>query len=86
MADFQQKDWTTEFGLVSGEEILPPHAPEPRGIRFVIRAKVDADHGGDSVTRQLKTNFIVYLNLSPVYWLSKKQASVESPSFGIAMK
>ena len=54
-----------------------------------LRAKVDADHAGDTVTRRSQTSFLVYLNCSPIYWSSKKQTSVESSSFGsefIAMK
>ena len=63
--------------------------PEPRGQGFTMRAKVDADHAGDTVTRRSRTGFLVYLNCSPIYWSSKKQTSVESSSFGsefIAMK
>jgi hypothetical protein len=45
-------------------------------------AKVDANHAADTVTRRSRTGFLVFLNSAPVYWLSKKQASVESSSFG----
>jgi hypothetical protein len=54
-----------------------------------MRAKVDADHASDTITRRSRTGFLVYLNCSPIYWSSKKQNSVESSSFGsefIAMK
>ena len=54
-----------------------------------MRAKVDADHASDTVTRRSRTGFFVYLNSSLVHWSSKKQTSVESSSFGsefIAMK
>jgi hypothetical protein len=88
--DFERRDWTTsEFGHVQGKEELPPDAPQPRGLGFVMRAKVDSDHAGDSVTRRSHTGFFVFLNCALVYWLSKKQTSVESSSFGsefIAMK
>ena len=63
--------------------------PEPRGQGFTMSAKVDADHAADTVTRRSRTGFLVYLNSALVYWLSKKQISVESSSFGskfIAMK
>jgi hypothetical protein len=56
--------------------------PEPRGQGFVINVKVDADHASDTVTRRSRTGFFVYLNCAPVYWLSKKQTSCESSSFG----
>ena len=63
--------------------------PEPRGLGFIMRAKVDADHASDTMTRHSRTGFLVYLNYAPIYWWSKKQNSVESSSFGsefIAMK
>ena len=54
-----------------------------------MRAKVDADHAGDTVTRRSRTGFMIFLNRSLVYFSSKKQTSVESSSFGsefVAMK
>jgi hypothetical protein len=87
---FERKDWTSsEFGHVDGKEELPPNAPTPRGLGFTITAKVDADHASDTLTRRSRTGFLVYLNCAPVYWMSKKQTSVESSTFGsefMAMK
>ena len=89
-SNFERKDWTSsEFGHVEGKEELPPNMPEPRGLGFVMRGKVDADHAGDTVTRRSRTVFIVFLNCALIYWTSKKRTSVESSSFGsefIAMK
>ena len=86
---FDRKDWTaSEFGLTL-EEMLPTNMPTPRGMGFIMRAFVDADHAGDSITRRSRTGFLIYLNSAPVYWMSKKQTSVETSSFGsefIAMK
>jgi hypothetical protein len=80
---FDLQDWTSsEFGHVAGEEAKPANMPQPRGLGFVIRAKVDADHAGDTTTRRSRTGFLVFLNSAPIYWMSKKQASVESSSFG----
>jgi hypothetical protein len=87
---FAAHDWTTsEFGHVQGKEELHANMPEPRGLGFTIRAKVDADHASDTVTRHSRTGFLVWVNCALVYWMSKKQTSVESSSFGsefIAMK
>ena len=47
-----------------------------------MSAMVDADHAADTTTRRSRTGFIVYLNSAPIYWMSKKQNSVESSSFG----
>ena len=61
----------------------------PRGFGFVIRAYADVIHAGDPITRRYQTGFLVYLNMAPVYWMSKKQTIVETSSFGsefISMK
>jgi hypothetical protein len=88
--EFDKQDWTSsEFGHIQGTEAIPENMPEPRGMGFVMRAKVDADHASDTVTRRSRTGFLVFLNCAPVYWWSKKQTSIESSSFGsefIAMK
>jgi hypothetical protein len=85
---FEREDWKhTVYGNCSEE--IPPNAKPPRGYGFKIRAFVDSDHAGDSVTRRSRTGFIIYLNSAPIYWTSKKQGSIETSSFGsefIAMK
>jgi hypothetical protein len=89
-AQYEAKDWaSSEFGHLDGREVLPPNMPEARGFGFVIRAKVDASHACDTITRRSRTGFFVWLNCSLVHWFSKKQTSVETSSFGsefIAMK
>ena len=86
---FPHEDWSaSEFGLNMLED-MPHNMPESRGLGFVMRAYVDADHAGDTITRRSRTGFLVYLNSAPVYWLSKKQSGVETSSFGsefMAMK
>ena len=78
---FDREDWTaSEFGL-SLEEVLPKNMPQTCGMGFVMRSYVDADHAGDSITRRFRTGFLVYLNCAPVYWMSKKQTSVDTSSF-----
>ena len=73
---------SSEFGHVDGVEALPVNLPEPRRIGFTIRAQVDADHDADTLTRRSRTGLLVYINFELVHWFSKKQASVESSSFG----
>ena len=87
---YEKMDWaSSEFGHIEGKEELPSNMPEPRGLGFVLRAKVDADHASDTTTRRSRTGFLIYINSALVHWHSKKQNSVESSSFGsefIAMK
>ena len=72
---------SSEFGS-DLKEVIPENIPTPRGMGFTMNAYVDADHAADTTTRRSRTGFLVYLNSSPIYWMSKKQASVESSSFG----
>ena len=79
---FTRKDWSaSEMSGMQGEE-LPPNAPRPRGIGFIMRAYVDADHASETVTRKSRTGFVVFLNNSPIHTVSKKQTGVETSSFG----
>ena len=78
---FSHQEWeASEFGEL--EEELPLNAPKPRGMGFTMIAYVDADHAGEVVTRRSRTGFLIYLNNSPIYWISKKQQGVETSSFG----
>ena len=79
---FRRMDWSSsEFGGDLQED-LPGNMPEPRGVGFVMRAMVDADHAADTTCRRSRTGFLVYLNSAPIYWMSKKQAGIETSSFG----
>ena len=49
---------------------------------FLVSARVDADHAGDTTTRRSRTGYIVYVNSAPVYWMYKKQNYVGTSSFG----
>ncbi|GFH50714.1 hypothetical protein CTEN210_07190 [Chaetoceros tenuissimus] len=66
-------------------EVLPPNAPTPRGKSLSMYVFVDSDHAGDTVTRRSQTGItgiILYLNSAPIIWYSKRQATVESSTFG----
>ena len=77
---FERKDWRTFYENVTEE--LPPGAPPSKGKGFIITAYVDADYAGDSITRQSRTGYIFFINNAPVYWMSKKQNSVETSTYG----
>ena len=88
VSKFPEEDWSASAYGECKEE-LPSNAPESRGNGFTMRAFVDSDHAGDTVTRRSRTGFIIFLNSAPIYWYSKKQGSIETSSFGsefIAMK
>ena len=60
----------------------PPGMPDPHGEPVQINVFVDSDHAGNTVTRRSHTGIMIYLNLAPVIWFSKKQNNVESSTFG----
>ena len=87
MSVFKECDWKAFYGDV--KEAIPPNAPPPRGKDVDLRMFVDSDHAGDNWTRRSRTGFLIYLNLSPITWLSKKQSTIETSVFGaefVAMK
>ena len=63
----------------------PMNAPEPRGKPVQVNVYVDADHAGNKVTRRSQTGILIFLNMAPISWFSKKQSTVESSTFGSEM-
>ena len=78
--EFTKQDWKQFYGDV--KEPIPPNAPPPRGKSADLRLYVDSDHAGDKRTRRSRTGFFIYLNSALIFWLSKKQATVETSVFG----
>ena len=71
------------------EDVIPHDMPRPRGEPVSISVFVDADHAGNQVTRRSHTGILIYCNLAPIMWFSKRQNTVESSTFGsefIALK
>ena len=68
---------------------VPNNAPNPRGKPVQCNIYVDADHAGNKVTRKSQTGILVFLNMAPISWFSKRQNTVESSTFSseyIALK
>jgi hypothetical protein len=80
MGTFINTDWKSMYGDV--KEMTPSDAPVPRGKEVDLRLFVDSDHGGENITRRSRTGFVIYLNMAPIVWFSKRQPTVESSVFG----
>ena len=80
MDKFPKYNWKQFYGDI--KELIPNNVPRAIGLEFIIRAFVDADFAGDSLTRRSRTGFVVFLNGAPIFWMSKKQSSLETSSFG----
>jgi hypothetical protein len=87
MRAFIKTDWKPMYGDV--KEAIPPNVPVTRGKAIDLRLFVDSDHAGEQFTRRSRTSFVIYLNMAPIVWFSKRQPTVESSVFGaefVAMK
>lgn len=84
-----------EIGITKGQnwdemypdavEDIPTDMPVPRGSAVDITAFVDADHARDKVTRRSVTGVLLLINNTPLQWLSKKQPTVETSTYGSEM-
>jgi hypothetical protein len=80
MPAFIKTDWKPMYGDV--KETIPPNAPVTRGKAIDLHLFVDSDHAGEHFTRRSRTGFVIYLNMAPIVWFSKRQPTAESSLFG----
>jgi hypothetical protein len=64
------------------KEMITPYAPVARGKEVDLRLFVDSNHAGEQLTRRSRTGYVIYLNMAPIVWFSKRQPTVESSVFG----
>jgi hypothetical protein len=87
MGNFIKTYWKSIYGDV--KEMIPSGAPVSRGKEVDLRVFVDSDHAVEQFTRRSRTGFVIYLNIAPIVWFSKRQPTFESSVFGavfVAMK
>jgi hypothetical protein len=73
-------DWI-EF-YPDATEDLPYDMPHPAGSKAMLTCYVDADHARDKVTCRSVTGIILLINNTPVLWISKRQKTVETSTYG----
>jgi hypothetical protein len=74
-------DWArTVYGDV--KEQVPKDLPTPLGKAVVLTSYVDANLLHDMVTGRSVTAVLHLVNQTPVEWFSKKQATVETATYG----
>jgi hypothetical protein len=66
---------------ISNKEIPKDLNPEI-GPRIRMTVYVDADHAHDLVTRRSITGILIMLNNTPIRWISKRQKTVETSTYG----
>ena len=73
-------DWTKFYGDV--KEAMPPDMSETLVKEVLMRCSVDANHAGEKVTCCSRSVFIIFLQMAPIYYCSKRQNTVETSAFG----
>jgi hypothetical protein len=74
-------DWTySVHGKV--EELLPEGAPDPLGNHVMLSHYVDANLMHDISMGRSVTGILHLVNKTPIKWYSKKQATVETATYG----
>ena len=77
----QDYDWKySVYG--SPKELIPDDIPEPLGKQVQLTTYVDANLYHDLVTGRAVTGIIHLLNGTPIEWYSKRQATVETATYG----
>jgi hypothetical protein len=63
-------------------EMTPHDAPKPLGKYVVLTHYVDANLYHDWITGRSVTGILSLMNQTPIDWYSKKQATVETATYG----
>ena len=74
-------DWSTSV-YNNPKEVLPTDAPEPLGKTVVTTHYCDASLFHDMLTGKAVTATLHFVNQTPCDWFSKKQATVETATYG----
>jgi hypothetical protein len=64
------------------KEEIPNGLPMSKGPKVRMTVYVDADHAHDLVTRRSITGILMMLNNMPISWVSKRQKTVETSTYG----
>jgi hypothetical protein len=76
----KNQDWK-EFYPDAIEDI-PEDRLKESGKLCTLTCFVDADHAQDQLTRRSVTGIVLLLNNTPICWISKRQTTVESSTYG----
>jgi hypothetical protein len=81
LRDFEHYNNWKEF-YPDAEEEIPQDRPQPSILKVQLTIYVDADHAHDIVTRRSVSGILLFINKTPVKWISKRQKTVETSTYG----
>ncbi len=64
MGSFKECDWKEFYGNV--REAVPPHVHKSPGKEVDLCVFVDLDHAGDYLTQQLRTGYLIFMNMAAI--------------------
>ena len=76
---FQKCDWMGFYR--NSEEAIPRNMAVEKCKFMSTHCFVDANHAGDTETRQSQTGILLFCNSAPIIWFRKRQNSVEASKF-----
>ena len=77
---YVRQDWESIYGAV--KEAEPTNAPPPLGKCVTLTHYVDTNLLHDILTGRSVTACLHFVNATPIDWFSKKQAAVETATYG----
>jgi hypothetical protein len=82
-SDYQDPEYNWSSSVYGDvKEIIPMDIPEPKGKYVTLSHYFDANLYHNMVTGRSITAILHFLNQTPMDWYSKKQATVETATFG----
>ena len=77
---FKKHKWIEFYGDV--KESILNDMPYPRGKILDLRMHLDSNHDVDKATCWSRTEFLIFMNIYLIQWMSKKQPTIEKSVFG----
>ena len=59
-----------------------PNSSKPQGKGFLMKAYCDSGHAGEKLTFWSRYEFVLMLDMAPIFWVSNNQISVEMRNVG----
>ena len=82
-SDLPSQDLNWDMSIYGdNKEEIPEDAPEPLGKFVTLTHYVDANLMHDTITGKSVTGILHVINQTPIDWYSKKQATVETATYG----
>ena len=82
MEQFEHHDFDWERYYPGAKELIPENMPDALGNPVEISFFADTAFATDLVTRKSTTGILIFVNGAPILWYSKRQATVETATYG----